>query len=648
MKKSNLSLFIVFFLYLMSFKCDAQKWQWGTKIGLYGGGNDYGLSMAKDGKGNILVTGRVKGPSTFGTGAGAVTPEGFGDRDIFIAKYDSLGNFIWARRYGGPTSDYGNGIATDANSNVYITGYFTDTAHFGSTIIVGNAGQNIFLAKVDEQGSLQWAKLVGGTTNGNGNSIAVDEVGNTFVTGVFFNSKAVFGKDTLLCAGGTDLFIAKFDSDGNSIWGRQAGNTSNDVGTSIAVSESGKNIYVCGIYLNKITFGTLNLPAYGNQDVFTVNYDTAGNCMWARRAGASGNEIPGALALDKTGDLYLTGTCDAQMSFESTGSPVILPASYGSVFLTKYGATAGNIISAKQVISGTKNIGSAVSTGITVNKFNNPVFCGYFTGTCMFDTLSKTVQGNSQDVFVSEYDMTSRLIWLKTYKGIAKGGINASGHSVLTDNTEHTYLTGGFLDTVYFDTIKLVAAGVSSDVFTGKLSPYVKAQFSASASAICKGQNISFSDLSRGWPTDWQWKFPGSTTLTQTSRNPVVTYNVPGNYDVELIIFNGIEKDTFLIPHYITVNECTVGINTLNPDLALEASFSPNPFSQSTELVVTGVSTNFVSVKILNVIGECVIKADLNGENRLHIERGNLTPGIYIYALYDKSTLLKTGKIIID
>jgi PKD repeat protein len=643
MKKNLRILILISFLKIISFDCYSQKWVWANKIGLDGGGNDYGLAIAKDKDKNVMVTGRVKGNSTFGTGAGAVTLNGFGDRDIYISKYDSLGNFVWARRYGGISSDYGYGIATDKNSNIFITGNIVGPAYFENDTLKGTQGGDIFAAKVSPSGKLLWAKSWGGTGDDFASSIAVDKEGNSFITGDFY-ATVIFGKDTLKSAGNNDIFITKLDPDGNCVWAKRAGNTGTDDSRSIVINSSGTGIYLTGYYQQTISFGNKSLTNYGSSDIFLVKYDADGTCIWAKNAGSSYTEYGDAIDLDQIGNLYMTGNYFTALNFGTVSKPVMITAPPGGqgVFLAKYD-TLGVIVWAKMIAAGTA---SALGDGLSVNKFNNPVICGYFEATCNFDGQPHTVEGDSHDGFVSEFDSKGSIVWFKSYKGIVKNAINAAVHAVITDNTEHTYIAGGFLDTVSFDGIKLIAAGASSDVLIAKISPFVKAEFKSSAREVCTGIGIEFTDVSRGFPSSWEWSFPGAVNITSTVINPSVTYNSAGKYSVQLIINNGIERDTILIPDYITVNDCTVGLNDLNGIASL--SISPNPFTESCELTVNGLQSGFGSFKMFNLFGQCVKQIEIRNTQKLQIERGNLSAGVYIYQLYDNNAVVKMGKIIID
>jgi hypothetical protein len=121
---------------------------------------------------------------------------------------DSGGNFLWAKRAGGVSSVRGQGIAVDSSGNAYVTGYFQGTAVFGATTLTSAGSNDIYMAKVDSGGNFLWAKRAGGTSYDVGQSIAVDSSGNAYVTGEFVGT-AVFGATTLTSAGNSDVFIWK-------------------------------------------------------------------------------------------------------------------------------------------------------------------------------------------------------------------------------------------------------------------------------------------------------------------------------------------------------------------------------------------------------------------------------------------------------
>ena len=114
----------------------------------------------------------------------------------------------WVQTAGGIVNDLGYGIAVDASGNVYITGYFNDTATFGTTSKTSAGSADIFVAKYSNAGSLQWVQTAGGTSYDLGNGITVDASSNVYITG-YFNGTATFGATSKTSAGSADIFVAR-------------------------------------------------------------------------------------------------------------------------------------------------------------------------------------------------------------------------------------------------------------------------------------------------------------------------------------------------------------------------------------------------------------------------------------------------------
>ncbi|HBE35201.1 MAG TPA: hypothetical protein DD990_28875, partial [Cyanobacteria bacterium UBA11368] len=115
-----------------------------------------------------------------------------GNYDIFVAKRGSDGSVAWAKNLGGSSFEVGSSIATDSSGNTYTIGRFSGTATFGSTTLTSNGSEDIFVAKLGSDGSVAWAKSFGGSGGDFGNSIATDSSGNLYTTGDFTDT-ATFG-----------------------------------------------------------------------------------------------------------------------------------------------------------------------------------------------------------------------------------------------------------------------------------------------------------------------------------------------------------------------------------------------------------------------------------------------------------------------
>jgi len=185
-----------------------------------------------------------------------------------IALFAQNGDWLWAKQAGGASNDESYNIAVDANGNSYVTGNFTGSATFGSTTLTSSGYNDIFVAKLDINGNWLWAKQAGGTGWDYGFVIAVDDNGNSYVTG-YFSGSVTFGTTTLTSSGYEDIFVAKLDRNGNWLWAKKAGGTSDDIGYGIAVDANG-NSYVTGYFEESATFGTTTLMSSGSRDIFVA------------------------------------------------------------------------------------------------------------------------------------------------------------------------------------------------------------------------------------------------------------------------------------------------------------------------------------------------------------------------------------------
>ncbi len=184
-----------------------------------GGGTHttYGLGVSADNVGNATITGEFSS-SLISFGSHTLTTAG--SDDIFVVRYDALGNVLWAKSAGGINGDIGWGIASDASSNTYVTGGYGSSATFGSYTVTNASYSAVFLAKYDDSGNVLWVKSpIGKAGTWYGYSAATDISGNIYITGSFSDS-TIFGLDTLVYPTGSignidPMFIAKYDPNGN-------------------------------------------------------------------------------------------------------------------------------------------------------------------------------------------------------------------------------------------------------------------------------------------------------------------------------------------------------------------------------------------------------------------------------------------------
>jgi len=407
--------FFIFNFQLIVSTCFAQtpNWQWAKSAG--GASDDKGNNICTDANGNVYVTGSFQSSSiTFGTTT--LTNTG-SNADIFIVKYDPSGTVIWAKSAGGTGFDTGQSISTDTSGNVVVSGSFSSPSitFVTTTLINSGGGSDVFVVKYDSSGTVLWAKSVAGTSIDYGKGISTDVNGNIFVTGWFYSPSITFGTITLINAGTDyDVFVAKYDASGNVLWAKRAGGIDGDGGQNISTDTSG-NVFVAGIFgSDSITFGTITLinsdPGY--EDVFVVKYDPSGNILWAKSGMGNNQDNVYGISTDKSGNVFVTGI----FSYIIFGTTILNSTGIGDVFVVKYDAL-GNVLWAKRAGGGVTSYswGYDISNDVGGNVYVTGYFNG--SSITFGTTILTNVSSNTYDMFVVKYNTSGNVLWAKSAGG---------------------------------------------------------------------------------------------------------------------------------------------------------------------------------------------------------------------------------------
>jgi hypothetical protein len=398
-------------------------------------GNENGNSVFTDANGNIYVTGFFDSPTI---SLGTTTLTNNGSSDVFITKYDSTGNVVWMKSAGGTDRDYANKICTDASGNVYIIGNFLSSSiSFGNITLTNDSTGlcNVFIVKYDAAGNVVWAKSAGGSKWDNGNGITVDALGNVIICGYFNSPTMSFGNTSITTNGIEDIFVAKYNSNGNLLWANNYGGIANDYGTGIACDNAG-NIYFCGYFSSPtLAFGSSTLNNNGSDDIFLTKFDSNGNVVWSQNAVGSAGEVSNGIALDGNGNVYLCGTYTSpSLSF---GNISINNNGNKDIFLVKYNSS-GNAIWAN-TIGGS---GEEYGNGISVDNSGNIYLIGIM-GIGSFNVGSSSlsnIKNGFSDVFYAKYNFSGNPIWANNTGG-TKDNI---GIGICSDNIGNAIITGYF------------------------------------------------------------------------------------------------------------------------------------------------------------------------------------------------------------
>jgi hypothetical protein len=461
-----------YLLLLLSIACNSFKSQtfgWAKGEGLWA--YDYGMGIANDNAGNVYVAGKYEMAANF---SGTTLPcSGVPDcnHDLFLAKYTAGGALTWVKTAGGSLGDYAHGLACDGSNYLYVSGEMEGAGHIisfpGSTVTLSAKGDNdILLAKYDLNGNLIWAKSEGGHYSEKSLGVTYDNAGNVYMCGYYKDTCKFGGTTTIYGAGDSDMFIAKYDANGNFQWVRKAGGPGRDEMKEIKCDANG-NVYVCGFYSNGAVFGsqTYSVSSGSYYDAFVAKYSSAGNLEWVTTAGGDYDEVAWGITTDNAGLIYITGEFNASAMF---GSTQLITSGNADVFIACYDAN-GNTLWAKR--AGGPLIDRARGIGTDGTNF---FITGQFGASAGFGSTNVTAV-DSSDVFFASFNNSGNFMSATSVGGIADSVETLgyeSGVAICADGMGNVYATGGLLDGGTFGTTA-VTNYERTDVFVTQLTQMV-------------------------------------------------------------------------------------------------------------------------------------------------------------------------------
>lgn len=431
-------------------------YQWGRSGG--SGGSEAAGGVAVDARGYAYVIATFSDSLNLGD----TTLRSAGSTDVALVCYNPGGTVQWGRSFGGPGADVGNGIAIDGSSgDMLITGAFSGNGSFGSQQLASSGGQDLFLARVTAAGTVTWARGGGGSGTDAGLAVAVGDNGRVAVAGSFQNSATFSG--TNLSGTGTEALVLVYNSGGTIQWGRSGGGNSADVAEGVAIDGSG-NVVICGRYGAQATFSGTTLPYSAGDEGFTVKYNSGGSLQWTATASGTGNQEARGVAVDGSGDVYVTGLMEQTTAF---GTFVASAAGGRDMFLICYRSN-GSVAWLRRGGSTANDQGNSV----VVDAHQNVYVGGTFNNTIEVWSID-AVSAGSSDPFFAKFDADGRPQWVERGGGgAADDGVAAS----ISANGDHAYMVGTFVydggdPPSIFGPDSLRGRG-AADLFVGRLASF--------------------------------------------------------------------------------------------------------------------------------------------------------------------------------
>ncbi|MGX5857330.1 PKD domain-containing protein [Dyadobacter jiangsuensis] len=420
------------------------------------GGSSFTTDIFVDGSGNIYICGEAAGTIQLGNGKSYTSQSG--SKDFFVAKYNSAMQCQWVAGGGSTTEDHANGLAVDANGNVFVTGFLAGALVGESTAPKG--GLDGFVAKFDgSTGVRQWIKTFGGSDKDQGRSIA------------YFNSKIYlaghvtgnidFGGATS-SANGTDGFLVSVDPSTGAFAQPTIFGGSNEQQVEDITVDSDGNIYLAGTFSGSITLKGIAQPmsAAGEVDVFVAKWATGSDqFQWAKRAGSGADEFAYDIVVDASKNVYVTGMHSGNVAELS------LPASaLKNVYLGKWNAN-GEVQKAK---NGFNELKDDFHGGIALNTNGNILIAGSFEDKARFPMTTgqeKNGVGNI-DILITEVDPTE--LNATGQFTVSDGGAGNDRVNRICIASGYVYATGWFRGTATFNNVQLNGVSTVDNTFIAR------------------------------------------------------------------------------------------------------------------------------------------------------------------------------------
>jgi autotransporter-associated beta strand protein len=358
-------------------------YSWVTQAG--GPSEADGFAIASLPDGSTIITGDFFEAITLG----AITLSSGGrNKDIFVAKLDALGEFVWAVRAGGSGADAGLGVAISPDGSSYVAGHFSGTATFGAGTLVSGGAEDVFVAKLDPHGAFLWARRAGGTGSQLGRSISAAADGSAILAGTYTLS-ATFGTITLPSAG-NQSFVAKIDSNGNFLWATRTRSTDMVWHTAVSMLTDGSAV-VTGWFSGTATFDNIAITSAGLSDVFVARISSDGRWTWARRAGGVGSDIGYGITALPDGSAVVVGSFAGAAAF---GGATVVSNGSGDVFALRIDGS-GSVLWSRG-FGGLNGDGGSAVTGL---PNGSAVVAGFLGGSAVVGSDPLATNGG-QDAFV--------------------------------------------------------------------------------------------------------------------------------------------------------------------------------------------------------------------------------------------------------
>jgi len=295
--------------------------------------NNEADGVAVDNAGNVYASGIFSNTVTIGDGLLKLTSRGVGD--IFVIKFDKRGKMLWHHEYGSTGDDNAFDLDVDREGNVLLNGWFSGSVDFGGKVLTSLGGRDQFLVKLSPNGDVLWAKNFGSTSEDGGNEVETDDAGNIYASAL---SVGAFAADSFSFKnnGQRDSYLMKVSPSGKVLWVRGTSGSGNERLRAVSVDSAG-NVYGGYEFSGTLKIGSATYAGKGGLDGVIVKWDESGNQIWSDSVSSTGDDMVRGITPGPGGSFYVTGTYGPNA--DAFGRGLSSVTSGKDTYLAKFSAT---------------------------------------------------------------------------------------------------------------------------------------------------------------------------------------------------------------------------------------------------------------------------------------------------------------------
>ncbi|MCB9170234.1 MAG: SBBP repeat-containing protein [Flavobacteriales bacterium] len=414
---------------------DDLGFHWMRRIGLHGAAYDGATGVAVDPAGNVYSSGNFVTTAIL---CGDTLRAPLAAMRSWLNKRDANGACVWNKqlRCIEPEAMCNvQAFARAGNGDLLLAGEFTGTLDLTTVQLIANGPGDLFLARFDENGNCLWAINEGGTGSPSAGSVTEAPNGNILLAGSFSGNATIAGNG-LVSSGQTDGFIARYDASGNGLWCRSFGGASWENGSGIAVDSAG-NAYVTGRFTTSATFDALTVNGAGDADLYLAKYDPNGNLVWLTGSTGAGWKQATSVVVGTSGQVYITGQYTGEMTICT--NTLVGDNTTPHPFLSCFSANGGLLWQHDYPCSG-----GGSGSNIAARPGGDIVLTGGFSGDLTVDGFILNAQG-AADAWVAAFNSAGDALWAHAMSGTDPLWDFASGLDLDAD-ANNVIVSGSFGD----------------------------------------------------------------------------------------------------------------------------------------------------------------------------------------------------------